>query len=104
MRQIGLVLRSFQPQLPLSIKLLGTGFELIERGERNGQLCGLDRFQETGCHCLVDAVAPHGLTGLLGQLSVGLPAFVAGNAAIGEVAHIHASTTCSTQHHALQES
>src|SRR5438034_8102019 len=38
----------FQPELPLPIDLPGTSFQLSERGEGNGQLRGLDRFQETG--------------------------------------------------------
>lgn len=77
MSQIRLVLCPLQSELPLPIDLLGTSFQLIERGECNGQLRGLDRFQEAGCDNLVDAIAPHRLAGLFGQLSVGLSALVA---------------------------
>src|SRR6266704_273468 len=79
---------SFQSQVPLSIDLLGTRLQVIERGERNIQLRWLNRFQETGGNDLVDAVAAHCLTGLLGQLSVGLSALVAGSRPISQIADV----------------
>src|SRR5205814_651327 len=45
----------------------------------------------------------HGLTGPLGQLSVGLPALVAGDSAISQVADVHATSACSTQHNPLEQ-
>jgi hypothetical protein len=102
-RQVGLLLRSFEPELPLPIKLLGTSFQLIKRGERNGQVGGLNGFQEACCDRLINAVAAHRLAGLLCQLRMSLPAFIAGNGAIGEIAHMHASAADATQHDPLQQ-
>src|SRR5260221_8873346 len=55
--QICFILPSFQSQVPLPIDLLGTGLQLIERGERNSQLSRLDRFYETDRNCLVNTIA-----------------------------------------------
>lgn len=60
--QIGLILRSFQPELPLSIKVLRTSFQMIKRGERNGQVSGLNGCQKAGRDSLVNAIASHRLT------------------------------------------
>ena len=88
--------------MPLPIDLLSTSLQLIECSERNSEMSRLDRLK-TGRNRLINAIATHGLTGLLGQLRVGLPAFVAGNTAISQVADVHATAAGSTQHDPLQE-
>src|SRR6266568_6785984 len=101
--QISLILRPLQPELPLPIQLLSAGLQMIECRQGNSEMGWLDRFQETGRHGLIDAIAPHSLTGLLSQLRMGLSALIAGRGAILQVAHMHAATAGPTQHDPLQE-
>src|SRR5260370_3874319 len=100
---IGFVLRPFNLTPPLLIDVPGTRLKLPKGSQRDFQVCRLDGFQEALLHCLVNAISPHGLTGLGRQLSMSLATFIDQQGAIALIADAHASPTGATQHAPLQQ-
>src|SRR5260370_5200754 len=101
--EIGFVLRTFNLTPPLLIDVPGTRLKLPKGSQRDFQVCRLDGFQEALLHCLVNAISPHGLTGLGRQLSMSLATFIDQQGAIALISDAHASPTGAPQHDPLQQ-
>src|SRR6266480_7466479 len=101
--EIGFILRTFNLTAPLLIDLPGTRLKLPKGSQRDFQVCRLDGFQEALLHCLVNAISPHGLTGLGRQLGMSLATFVDQQRAIALIPDAHASPTGATQDDPLQQ-
>ena len=101
-RQVGLVARPFQAELPLPFDLARLLLDLLGMASDTSGLGRLQGLEQTD-HCRIHAIAADELTGATTLLLVDLVALVAGRGAVAGIAHTHASAALAAQHETLQQ-